>query len=198
MAKKRKWGKQFQDKSWVNLVLFADNYWLVATSPQMLETMTVEWLRLLGEVGWKTPTADLTWSTTAEDGVKYSIRVNGDVARRSERKTGFKVLGTLVSFDNGFDVEVENRLARAWRAFRASWELLGCTSIPLAKRSQVFRATVEASFFWCAGSWNLTREQLQRIRGQQTRMLRKMLRIKRDFGGEYGGAPHSYKPHFKI
>ena len=108
--------------------------------------------------------------------------MNGEVVRISERKVGFKVLGTMVTFDNGFDVEVENRLARAWRAFRASWELMGCTGIPLAKRLQVFRATVEASFFWCTGSWNLTREQLQRIRGQQSRMLRKMLRIKRERG----------------
>ena len=92
-AKKNKWGKQLQDKSWVNLVLFADNYWLVATSPQMLEAMTVEWLRLLGEVGWKTPTADLTWCTTMDDKVKYNINVNGEVVRRSEKKNGVQSPG---------------------------------------------------------------------------------------------------------
>ena len=47
---------------------------------------------------------------------------------------------------------------------------------------QVFRATVEASFFWCAGSSNLTVEQLQRLKGAQSRLLRKMLRLKRDSG----------------
>ncbi len=44
----------------VNLILFAGSYWLVATTPTMLSEMTSEWLRLLGEVGWETPTADLT------------------------------------------------------------------------------------------------------------------------------------------
>ena len=190
-AKKRGWGKQLQDRSWVSLVLFADNYWLVATSPQMLQAMTVEWLRLLGEVGWKTPTSELTWCTTTEDNVKYDITINGEVVTRSEKKKGFKVLGTLLTFDNNFDVEIENRLARAWRALHANWELLGCKSIPLTRRLQVFRSTVEASFFWCAGSWSLTMEQIRRIKGQQSRMLRKMLRIKRDMGGEHDGSHYS-------
>ena len=144
----------------------------------MLQAMTVEWLRLLGEVGWKTPTAELTWCTTMEDNVKYNMIINGEVVTRSEKKKGFKVLGTMLTFD----VDVENRLARAWRALHANWELLGCTSIPLATRLQVFRSTVEASFFWCAGSWNLTMEQISRIKGQQSRMLRSMLRIKRERG----------------
>ncbi len=34
--------------------------------------------------------------------------------------------------------------------------------------------------FWCAGSWNLRAEQLQRIRGAQSRLIRKMLRMTRD------------------
>ncbi len=95
---------------------------------------------------------------------------------------GVKVLGTMVTFDNHFDVEVENRRARATATFWASWELLGCARTPLSKRIQVFRATVEASFIWCAGSWSLTVEQLQRIKGAQWRLLRNMLRLKRDSG----------------
>ena len=71
----------------------------------------------------------------------------------------------MITFNNKFDVEVENRLTRATATFWASWELLGCTYTPLAKRIQIFRATVEASFFWCAGSWSLRAEQLQRING---------------------------------
>ena len=139
-------------------------------------------VRLLGEVGWETPTADLTWSTAADDDYKADIRVNGALTRRADREVGFKVLGTLITFDNHFDVEVENRLTRATATFWVFWELLGCTSTPLAKRIQIFRATVEASFFWCAGSCNLTVEQLQHIKGAPSRLLRKMLRLKRNSG----------------
>ena len=58
----------------------------------------------------------------------------------------------MVTFDNNFDVEVENRLARATRAFWTNWEMLGCVSVPLPKRLHIFRAAVEASMLWCAGS----------------------------------------------
>ena len=34
MAGRKKWGKQLQDGSWVDLILFADNYWLIATNPR--------------------------------------------------------------------------------------------------------------------------------------------------------------------
>ena len=51
-------GLRLCDNSWVNLILFADNYWLVATSPQILRAMTSARLRLLGEVGWETPTEE--------------------------------------------------------------------------------------------------------------------------------------------
>ena len=56
----RGWDEKLQDGSWVDLIMFADNYWLVATTPTMLSAISCEWLRLLGEVGWETPTADLT------------------------------------------------------------------------------------------------------------------------------------------
>ncbi len=51
-ATQKGWGKRLQDGSWVNLIMFADNYWLVATSAKMLSFMTCEWLRLLERIGW--------------------------------------------------------------------------------------------------------------------------------------------------
>ena len=50
-------------------------------------------------------------------------------------KEGFKVLGTYVAFGGGFDIELGNRLARAHRAFLANWDLLGCATIPIAKKT---------------------------------------------------------------
>ena len=181
-AMKKGWGKKLQDGSWVNLIMFADNYWLVANDAHALRLMTCEWLRLLGDVGWETPAEDLTWCTTADDGISIDIVVDTKLIRRPKRGEGFKVPGTIITFDNNFDVEIENRLARANATFYANWELLGCTSSPLAKRMQIFRATVEATFLWCAGSWNLRVEQLKRIKGAQSRLVRKMLRIKRQVG----------------
>ena len=49
------------------------------------------------------------------------------IANRVAAKDGFRILGTIVTFDNKSDVELENRLSRADRAFWATWALLGCT-----------------------------------------------------------------------
>ena len=68
LCRRRTWGKKLIDGAWVDIILFADNYWLVATSHKMLENMTQAWLYLLSEVGWETPTEELTWCTTRSDG----------------------------------------------------------------------------------------------------------------------------------
>ncbi len=66
---------------------------------------------------------------------------------RTAAAVGFKVPGTMLTFDNKFDVELEYRLIRANNAFIANWELLGCVSVPLNTRSCVFKAAVDASVF---------------------------------------------------
>ncbi len=92
---------------------------------------------MLGDVGWEPPTADVAWCTTEKDAYKADMFFNDEITLRTDANVGLKVLGTMITFDNAFDVELENRLARA-TTFWSSWELLGCVSIPLPKRSQVF------------------------------------------------------------
>jgi transposase-like protein len=53
LCRRRKWGKELIDGTWVDTILFADSYWLVATSHKMLENMTEAWLYILSEVGWE-------------------------------------------------------------------------------------------------------------------------------------------------
>ena len=36
-CRRRRWGKKLEDGTWVDIILFADNYWLVATNHKMLE-----------------------------------------------------------------------------------------------------------------------------------------------------------------
>ena len=38
---------------------------------------------------------------------------------------------------------------------------------------------IDGALFWCSGSWNLTNEQLERLRGLQQKMLRRMIGRKR-------------------
>ncbi len=67
-----------------------------------------------------------------DDDVNYELIVDYKRVRRPKRGEGFKVLGTMVTFDNNFDVRIENRLARASATFSANWDLLGCASAPFS------------------------------------------------------------------
>ncbi len=108
--------------------------------------------------------AGLTWcSTLMDDGVSQ-LEIRGHNTLRTSAAEGFKVLGTIVTFDIKYDLEIEHRLSRANTAFYASWSVPGCASVPLKTRLRVFRAAVDASVFWCAGSWNLSREHNERLR----------------------------------
>ncbi len=102
---------------------------------------------------------ELTWCSTIQDDNWAQFEIRGLPTRRTSAAEGFKVLGTIRTFDNKFDQEIEYRLSRANAAFYANWHLLGCISIPLVTRLRVVRAVVDASISWCAGSWNLTRDQ---------------------------------------
>ncbi len=95
-------------------------------------------------------------------------------------------MGTFLTRESKFDNELRRRLSRANGAYYASWELLGCTRIPLEKRLQVFRPVVDTAVFWCAGSWNFMREQNEHLRTTHIRLIRKMLRLKREDGEEMG------------
>ncbi len=42
-------GKKLTDGTWANLILFAENYWLVATNAEMPRRMTEKWLYWMAE-----------------------------------------------------------------------------------------------------------------------------------------------------
>ena len=55
------------------------------------------------------------------------INIDKKRTKRTAAQEGFKVLGTFVTFDNKFEVELEHRLTRADRVVWANWELLGAS-----------------------------------------------------------------------
>ena len=84
-----------------------------------------------------------------------------------------------LTFDNGSEVELQNRIARSWRAFYKYRDLLCCRAAPWKNRLSLLNTVVRTSLFWCSGSWNLTRRQVSKLRGVQQHMQQKMLCLKR-------------------
>ena len=78
----------------------------------------------MAEYGWEPPVSDLTWCSTSRDSERAQFKIRGQKALRTAAAVGFKVLGTMLTFDNKLDVELEYRLTRANNAFFANGELL--------------------------------------------------------------------------
>ena len=179
MCQVRQWGIEISHEDYLGIVCFADNYWLFATSPAMLQTMSNTWLTMLEEAGFHTPAEDLTWCTTAPDDFDASVTVQGHMVQRTSRKIGFKVLGTLQTFDNSCDVEIKSRVDKAWKAFHVHRDILCCKNASMGKRLRCLQTFVASSLLWGASSWNVTLKQRSLLRGTQQRMMSKMLGLRR-------------------
>eukprot|EP00959_Pyramimonas_sp_CCMP1952_P417000 8736408-Pyramimonas_sp.AAC.1 len=141
--------------------------------------MTTAWLGIISEAGWSVPLDEVTWCSTASDEAPWSVEVGDRKLTRAKRGEGFKVLGTVLTFDNNAEVELQNRFARSWRAFYKYQHLLCCRKAPLSERLKLLQSLVSTSLFWCCGSWNLTAQQRSEIRGVQQAMLRRMMPLRR-------------------
>ncbi len=165
---------------YVCLLCFADNYWLVATSPSELEEANSYWQGLLLSAGWHTPIDELKYATTASDtDFTHDIYFNGEVIKRVPRGEGFKALGTQITFVTRHDVEFERRIKAAWASFGKNSAALCCKSAPLKQRLKFLDLVVNPALFWCSGSWNLRVDQFVRLRGIQRKMIRKMMCFKK-------------------
>ena len=141
--------------------------------------MTGAWLDILARHGWRVPLEEATWCTTGPDeGNQWSIELLGEKVQRASRKEGFRVLGAIVTFDASYEVELQNRIGRAWRAFHSHGSLLRCRSATLKQRFRLLVVLVVCSVFWCSDSWNLTSRQISELRGVQLRMLQKIVRCR--------------------
>ena len=80
--------------------------------------MLAKWMSLLRVSGWNTPTKEMIYATTALD-TEYEAPIifENEVIQRVSRKAGFKVLGTIITFDCQDDIELERRFSAAWGFF---------------------------------------------------------------------------------
>jgi len=178
-AQRHKWGLPIRraGKTYYCAILaFADNYWILATSPKEGRVALSFWLECLESMGWHTPIEEICYCTTAQDDqFTAPILIHDKTVNRISRKVGYKVLGTFITFDNQFDVELRRRISAAWGAFFKFKPLLCCSLITLKTRLTILGRAVHPALLWCAGSWNLRKDQLATLRAVQYTMIRKMM-----------------------
>ena len=84
-------------------------------------------------------------------------------------------LGRALALHNVHDVELANRLARAWAKYSVYKHELTDKSYSLRQRLRLFEATVTPSVLYGCASWTMTRAREDALRTTQRRMLRQIL-----------------------
>ena len=88
-------------------------------------------------------------------------------------------LGKLFCFDGTHDLELQNRISKAWAAFGAYSDELTDRRLDLKLRFQLFQSVVQPTFLYGCSSWTLTREREQLIQSTQRKMMRKIVGTRR-------------------
>lgn len=160
------------------ILLFADNFWLLAKNPTELESMYRAWLKHLRKSGWCVPSLECKWGSTMRDNVIAAITDDeGTEIRRVGRSEGFKALGCHITLDNRFAKELNIRIDAAWRSFYKHYDTLCNKDLPIQVRLKFLEAVVRPVLFWCCGSWTLTADERSRLTGLQQKMMRKVIRL---------------------
>ena len=91
----------------------------------------------------------------------------------------FKYLGSTISNDASFDVEINTRIARATAAFgRLTKRLWSNRNIRLDTKIGVYKAAVITTLLYGCGTWTLKKEQVRSLEKFHLATLRKIARIK--------------------
>ena len=170
--------KQRQQR--IPIIVYADNYWLLATNLDMLKKMTDCWHGIITErLDCRITLNECTFATTRPDDNIYDLRLDSVSIKRAPRSTGFKVLGAQVTFDNSASAAVTKLIANAWGAFHKHRGVLCTKKASPARRMHLLDTFVRPVAMYAVGSLNLTRAHLQQFHGLHFKMLRKMLGIQR-------------------
>ena len=91
------------------------------------------------------------------------VKVNGSLVKHCSPDVGFKVLGTRITFDGKQDLELEIRLDKTWKAFFKFRDILTNKAVGVGKRLLLAERILRPCALWCAGSWNLRADQLDKL-----------------------------------
>ena len=158
---------------------FADDVLLFATSLPQLKTMIGELAEEARSTGLelhpdKTKILHNVSRRKPQQQPDY-VQINNLKVEVLPCSAAQKYLGRKLSFTTPHQIEVENRIAAAWRKFCLLKRELTTNTYPLRDRLRLFHGTVTPTALYACTSWTLTQELENRLRRTQRQMLRMIL-----------------------
>ena len=77
------------------------------------------------------------------------------------------------------DIELKNRMSKAWAKFGAYRDELTSKLYPVQHRLRLFASVIQPTFLYGCAAWTLTRDREARIRTLQRKMLRAVVGVRR-------------------
>ena len=93
-------------------------------------------------------------------------------------------MGKLFSFEGMHDLDLKNRISKAWGKFGLHRAELTDRRLNLNKRTHSFKSVVQSAFLYGCVSWTLTHEREHLTQNTQRKMMRKIMGAGRCREGE--------------
>ena len=162
---------------------FADDVALMAANGQPLSEMIADLKKAAAARGLKIhsgKTKILTnLAAVSMQRVPSSLAVDGETYAVLGATDSTKYLGRKVCCKDPHQVELDNRIAKAWGAFSQHKQELTDRRHRLANRMRLFEAVVTSTLLYGSETWTLRLDQQRRLRTVQRKMLRMVLNARR-------------------
>ena len=111
--------------------------------------------------------------------IPKTVSINGMAIEVLDVKAHTKYLGRKLSFYEPNRVEIENRMACAWRKFHALRQELTGKRYSLHDRLRLFNGVVTPTILYGCEAWTMTQELQNRVKRTQRQMLRMIIHLPR-------------------
>ena len=128
------------------------------------------WMQLGLEMQW----AKCHWSFTFSRA--RPLKIGTETVQYVPSTQALELLGTWVSLGGKCTADIQNRIAKCWRAFHANRDLLLNRSAPLRVRLRTLERSVLPCLLWCAGTWTVSQHELAQLKTLQLQMYRRIMR----------------------
>jgi hypothetical protein len=184
-AKKKGYGIQVDNRKLTNL-RFADDLLLCANSFASAKSMLSDLMRVAEEYGLEVheTKTKFMWNGHGEGAGMAQTTVRGRPFEILDTHSSTMYLGRLFSFNSTHDVELKNRIGKAWGKFAMYRSELTGKWYDLDRRIKLFKAVVQPTLLYGCSGWTLTRERENMIRATQRKMMRRIMGTRREVIGD--------------
>ena len=159
--------------------VWADNFYLMSTSPESLQVMIRELSAALLSRGlrWKPSSLEVMFTDYNQHNPVYAHDEDGEYT--FEVVNELKALGALLCKEGTSPRAVVHRLAAATKAFWANANVLLDKSLSLPARFREFTVRVQSVALYSAECWPMCQATLQRLAAWESGLLRRIVGIKK-------------------